>query len=48
MKELVLITAAVWLMGDTPSPGPKPGERLPPYMSIVSLGDKRGQQHCFV
>lgn len=30
------------------SSGPKTGERLAPYMSIVSVGPNRGQLHCFV
>ncbi|MCS7016397.1 MAG: hypothetical protein RMJ19_05800 [Gemmatales bacterium] len=30
------------------SVGPKPGERLAPYMSVISVGPKRGQLHCFV
>jgi hypothetical protein len=28
--------------------GPKAGDRLAPYMSIVSVGPNRGQLHCFV
>ncbi len=48
MKELAVLTIAALVFGDTSTCGPKPGERLSPYMSIVSLGAKRGQQHCFV
>jgi hypothetical protein len=28
--------------------GPKPGQRPGPYSAIVSVGDRRGQSHCYI
>lgn len=45
--SVLLIVATAWA-GESAVSGLKPGQRLGPYSSLVSVGAERGQSHCFI
>src|SRR6516162_7603694 len=45
---LIVLAAVVCLGAERFESGLKPGQRPGPYSSLVSVGPRRGQSHCFI
>jgi hypothetical protein len=51
LVALLLFLGALAVPAAAPGPcvsGPKPGQRPGPYSAVVSVGDRRGQAHCYI
>jgi hypothetical protein len=45
---LIAVAGVVCLAAEPAVSGLKPGQRPGPYSSLVSVGEQRGQSHCFI